>query len=118
MLNEIVNWFLSALSLMVVTHVIRGFDVSGFGTALLAAAVIGLVNASILFLKIVTLPLTLISLGVFWFIINALMLKLAAVFVPGFSIQGFLPAFFGAIVLSLVNVFLRLIASGLKERRI
>ena len=119
MLNIIVNWFLSALSLMVVTHVIRGFGVSSFGTALLAAAVIGLVNATIgLFLKLVTLPLTLISLGVFWFVINALMLKLATVFVPGFSIQGFLPAFFGAIVLSLVNVFLRLFASGLKERRI
>ena len=103
---------------MVVAQLIRGFDVTGFGTALLAAIVIGLVNATVgLFLKIVTLPLTLISLGIFWFIINALMLKLAAAFVPGFNIQGFLPAFFGAIVLSLVNLFLKIITNALKKRQ-
>src|SRR5882672_7448344 len=114
MLNAIVNWLLSALSLMIVAHVVRGFDVTGFTAALIAALVIGLVNATLgLFLKIVTLPLTLVSLGLFWFVINALMLKLAAAFVPGFSIQGFLPAFFGAIVLSLVNLFLRLISKPL-----
>ena len=116
MLNALINWLLSALSLMIVAHVVRGFDISGFGAALIAALVIGLVNATIgLFLKIVTLPLTLLSLGVFWFVINALMLKLASALVPGFSIQGFSPAFFGAIVLSLVNLFLKIIASGLKK---
>jgi putative membrane protein len=116
MLNALINWFLSALSLMIVAHVIRGFDITGFGAALIAALVIGLVNATIgLFLKVVTFPLTLLSLGVFWFIINGLMLKLASVFVPGFRIEGFLPAFFGAIVLSLVNLFLKVIASGLKK---
>src|SRR5437867_13362281 len=119
MLNMILNWVLSAISLVIVAHVIRGFDIRSFTTALIAAIVIGLVNATVgLFLKIVTFPLTLISLGVFWFIINALMLKLAAAFVPGFRIDGFLPAFVGAIVLSVVNLFLKIIASGLKERRI
>ena len=116
MLNALINWLLSALSLMIVAHVVRGFDISGFGAALIAALVIGLVNATIgLFLKIVTLPLTLLSLGVFWFVINALMLKLASALVPGFSIQGFFPAFFGAIVLSLVNLFLKMVASGLQK---
>jgi putative membrane protein len=116
MLNALINWFLSALSLMIVAHVIRGFDITGFGAALIAALVIGLVNATIgLFLKVLTFPLTLLSLGVFWFIINGLMLKLASAFVPGFRIEGFLPAFFGAIVLSLVNLFLKVIASGLKK---
>ena len=116
MLNALINWLLSALSLMIVAHVVRGFDISGFGAALIAALVIGLVNATIgLFLKIVTLPLTLLSLGVFWFLINALMLKLASALVPGFSIQGFFPAFFGAIVLSLVNLFLKIVAGGLKK---
>src|SRR6266853_2871442 len=115
-MKTIVNWLLSALSLMIVAHVVRSFDVTGFTAALIASLVIGLVNATVgLFLKIVTFPLTLLSLGVFWFVINALMLKLAAAFVPGFSIQGFLPAFFGAIVLSLVNMFLKIIASGLKK---
>ena len=116
MLNALINWLLSALSLMIVAHIVRGFDVTGFGAALIAALVIGLVNATIgLFFKIVTLPLTLLSLGVFWFVINALMLKLASALVPGFSIQGFVPAFFGAIVLSLVNLFLKILASGLKK---
>ena len=119
MLNMILNWILSALSLLIVAHVIRGFDVTGFGTALLAALAIGLVNATLgLFIKIVTFPITLISLGVFWFVINALMLKLVAAFVPGFTIQGFLPAFFGALVLSLVNLFLKFLASQLKKREL
>jgi putative membrane protein len=119
MLNMIVNWLLSAMSLIIVAHVIRGFDVMSFGTALLAALAVGLVNATLgLFLKILTFPITLLSLGVFWFVINALMLKLVASFVPGFTIQGFLPAFFGALVLSLVNLFLRILASGLKKREL
>ena len=116
-MNMIVNWLLSALSLMIVAHVVRGFDVTGITAALIAALVIGLVNATLgIVLKILTFPLTLLSLGVFWFVINALMLKLAAAFVPGFSIQGFLPAFFGAIVLSLVNLFLKVLASGVKKQ--
>ena len=111
MLKLLFNWLLSALSLMIVAQVIPGFTITSFKTALVAAVVIGLVNATIgLFLKIVTFPLTLVSLGVFWFVINALMLKIASAFVSGFSIDGFIPAFFGAIVLSLVNVVLRAIA--------
>jgi putative membrane protein len=118
MLNLIVNWLLSALSLVIVAHVIPGFEIAGFGTALIAALVIGLVNATIgLFLKIVTFPITLISLGVFWFVINALMLKLAAALVAGFSVDGFLPAFFGAIVLSLVNMILKAIAGRYSAER-
>jgi putative membrane protein len=108
MLNVLINWLLSALSLMIVAHVVRGFDVASIGSALIAAVVIGFANATIgLFLKIVTFPLTLLTLGIFWLVINALMLKLAASIVPGFTIQGFLPAFFGGIVLSLVNIFLK-----------
>src|SRR6266516_5278795 len=114
MLRLIVNWVFSAVSLIIVAHVVRGFEISGFGAALIDAVVIGLVNASIgLFLKIVTFPLTLITLGVFWFVINAVMLKLAAAFVPGFSIRGFLPAFFVASVLCVGNLFFRLLTRGL-----
>jgi len=118
MLALVINWLLSALSLIIVAHVVRGFDVTSFGTALIAALVIGLVNATVgLFLKIVTFPLTLMTLGIFWFVINALMLKLAATLVTGFTIQGFLPAFFGAIVLSLVNLFLKLVTKRLSTTR-
>lgn len=104
----LVNWLLSAISLLIAAHVIRGFEISGFGTALIAAIAVGLVNATIgFFLKVVTFPLTVITLGLFWLIINALMLKLAAALVPGFNINGFLPALFGAIVLTIVNLCLR-----------
>jgi putative membrane protein len=96
---------------MIVAQVIPGFTVTSFKTALVAALVIGLVNATIGFLlKIVTFPLTLVTLGLFWFVINAMMLELAAAFVPGFMIAGFVPAFLGAVVLSLVNIVLRAIA--------
>src|ERR1700730_14935684 len=78
--------------------------------ALIAAVVIGLVNGTIgFFLKVVTFPLTILTLGLFWLVINALMLEVAAALVPGFRIDGFLPAFFGAIVLSLVNMALRMV---------
>jgi putative membrane protein len=104
----LINWLLTAISLLIVAHVIRGFEISGFGSALIAAIAVGLVNATIgFFLKVVTFPLMILTLGLFWLIINALMLKLAAALVPGFNIQGFLPALFGAIVLTIVNLCLR-----------
>src|ERR1700693_1800283 len=108
MTHLLINWLLSALSLVIVANVIPGFQIVGFSAALIAAIVIGLVNGTLgFFLKIVTFPLTIVTLGVLWLVINALMLKVAAAFVPGFRIDGFLPAFFGAIVLTLVNMVLR-----------
>src|SRR6266404_5291306 len=100
MIRLLLNWFLSALSLLIVTRIVPGFVVSGFGPALLAVIVIGLVNGTLgLLLKILTLPLTILTLGIFWLVINALMLMAASAFVPGFKIRGFWPAFLGAIVL-------------------
>jgi Predicted membrane protein len=111
MAHLLINWLLSALSLVIVAHLVSGFRISGFSAALIAAIVIGLVNGTIgFFLKIVTFPLTVLTLGIFWLVINAMMLMLASAFVPGFKIDGFLPAFVGAIVLSLVNMGLRLLA--------
>jgi putative membrane protein len=108
----LINWLLSAVSLIIVAHVISGFEVTSFTAALIAALVIGLINATLgLFLKIVTFPLTLLTLGIFWLVINALMLEVAASLVPGFRIQGFLPAFLGGIVLSVVNLVLRALLS-------
>jgi putative membrane protein len=118
MLGIIANWVLSALSLVIVSNIVRGFEVTGFGAALIAAVAIGLVNATVgLLLKILTFPLTLLTLGIFWLVINAIMLELAAALVPGFDINGFLPAFVGAIVLSLVNLILKLLARGLTPDR-
>ena len=108
MLRLLINWLLSALALLIVARVVPGFHVSGIAAALWAAVVIGLVNATLgLFLKVITLPLTILTLGIFWFIINALMLELASAFVPGFHITSFGAAFLGAIVLMLVNLILK-----------
>ncbi len=108
MLILIVYWFLSALSLIIVAHIVPGFEIKGFGTALIAALVIGLVNATIgLILKILTLPITILTFGIFLFVINALMLKFSTIFVSGFVVKGFLPAFLGAIVLAILNAALR-----------
>lgn len=104
----LINWILSAVSLLLVAYLIPGFRVSGVGSALIAAAVIGLINATLgLFLKVVTFPLTILTFGIFWFVVNAIVLELASVLVPGFEIYRFSAAFLGAIVLSLLNLFFR-----------
>ncbi|MGA8432802.1 MAG: phage holin family protein [Candidatus Sulfotelmatobacter sp.] len=104
----LLKWLLSGLAVWIVAQVVPGFYVSGVFSALIAALVIGFVNATIGFvLKVLTFPLTLITLGLFWFVINALMLKFASALVPGFQVRGFFAAFVGAILLSLVNMMLR-----------
>lgn len=106
----IIHWLLSGVALVLVAHLVRGIEVSGFGIALIAALVFGLVSATLgIALKIITFPLTLLTLGLFWFVINALMLKLTAAVVPGFRVRGFVPAFIGAIALTLVNWLLHLL---------
>jgi len=114
----LLNWVLSALAVWVVSKIVPGFYVSGVVAALIAALAIGFINATVgLLLKIITFPLTLVTLGLFWLIINALMLELASAVVPGFQIRGFLAAFIGAIVLSLVNLLLKAIVMPKSEQR-
>ena len=82
-----------------------------------AILVIGFINATLgLFLKVITFPLTLVTFGLFWFVVNAAMLELASAIVPGFKVYGFFAAFLGAIVLSIVNMFLRWLVSTPKGR--
>jgi putative membrane protein len=108
MMLVLLQWLLSAISLMIVAHIVPGFTVRSFGSALVAAIVIGLVNATIgLLLKILTFPLTILTFGLFLLVINALMIQLASSLMSGFDVSGFWPAFFGAIVLAIVNAVLR-----------
>jgi len=108
MMRMLVHWVLSALCLLLVAHFVPGFVVSGIGTALIAAVVIGLVNGTIgSLLKLITFPLAILTFGIFYLIINALMLKLAAMFVPGFEVHGLWPAFWGGIILSVLNMIVR-----------
>jgi putative membrane protein len=114
--RHLINWILSALAVWVVSRLIPGFHVTGVAAALIAALVIGFVNATLgLILKVITLPLTILTLGIFWFVINALMLEMAAAVVPGFHIDTFLAAFEGAVVLSLVNMLFRWLAGTGKK---
>ncbi len=108
MIRMLVHWLISALAVWITSRLVPGFYVSGVASALIAAVVIGLVNATLgLFLKIITFPLSILTLGIFWLIINAVMLELASAFVPGFRIRSFAVAFWGAIVLSLINMLLK-----------
>ncbi|MGA8437334.1 MAG: phage holin family protein [Candidatus Sulfotelmatobacter sp.] len=107
-MRMLLNWVLSALAVWIVSRVVPGISVSGPLAALIAALAIGFINATIgVVLKILTFPLTLVTLGLFWWVINALMLKFASALVPGFQVRGFFAAFVGAIVLSLVNMILK-----------
>lgn len=107
-MRMLLHWILSALAVWIVSRIVPGFIVTGVMAALIAAVVIGFVNATLGFLfKVITFPLVVLTLGIFWLIINAAMLKLASMFVPGFHIVGFGAAFWGAIVLSLVNMALK-----------
>jgi putative membrane protein len=114
----LLNWVLSALAVWIVAQVVPGVHVSGATAALIAALAIGFINATLgALLKIITFPLTLVTLGLFWFVINALMLELASAVVPGFNVRGFGAAFIGAIVLSLVNLLLKAIVMPQKDQR-
>jgi len=96
----LLHWVLSAIAVWIVAHIVPGISVSGPMAALIAAAVIGLVNATLgLMLKILTFPLTILTLGLFWFVINALMLELASALVKGFYVRNFIAALIGAVML-------------------
>jgi putative membrane protein len=83
---------------MIAASLIPGFQVKNFGTALIGSIVVGLLNATLgLVLKILTLPITILTFGLFLLVINGLMLQCATLFVPGFVVQGFFPALFGAL---------------------
>jgi putative membrane protein len=112
----LLHWVLSALALLLVSHFVPGFFVSGFLVALIAAVLIGLVNATIgTFLRIISFPITILTLGLFLLVINALMLKLAAAFLPGFQIIGFLPALEGAIILAIAHMIIRWITEPSRQ---
>lgn len=107
MKHLIVKILLNAAALMVTANLIDGIYVDGAGSVIIAAIVLGIVNAIIRpILTVLTLPLHVLTLGLFTFVINALMLKTVALVVGGFDVVGFWPAFVGSIVLSVVSTVL------------
>ena len=116
MVRLLVHWVLSALALLAVAHLVQGFYVADFIVALIAAVVIGLINGTIgFFVKIITFPLTIFTLGIFLLVVNAIMLEVAAALLPGLRIDGFLPAFWGALLLAILNMVIRALTKAPKE---
>lgn len=108
MFGLLLQWLLSAIALLIVARLVPGFYLAGLWPALVAAVVIGLLNATFGFaLKILTLPLSLLTLGIFLLVINALMILLASSIVRGFRVDGFFPAFWGAAVLAILGILIR-----------
>lgn len=106
----LLQWLLSAIALILVSKIVPGFHVLGLWPALIAAMVIGLLNATVGFLlKIITFPLSILTLGIFLLVINGLMILLASAVVPGFRVNGFAPAFWGAIVLAILGMLIKAI---------
>ncbi|MDP9054779.1 MAG: phage holin family protein [Acidobacteriota bacterium] len=107
----LIHWILSGMALIVVANILPGIQVDGFGSAMVAALVIGLVSATVgIVLKIVLLPFIFLTLGIVYFLINGLMLKLASQLVPGFRVNGCLPAVLGSILLTVVDFLLNRLA--------
>jgi putative membrane protein len=105
MVRMILHWILNAVALLVVSHLVHGFVVKGLGWAMVAVIVIGLLNATVgLLLKIITLPLGILTFGIFFLVVNAFVLRFASAFVPGFRVETFSAAFWGALVLALLHL--------------
>ncbi len=98
------RWLIMTCAILTASWILPGIGVDSLKTALIAAAVLGIINAFLRpVLLILTLPLTVLTLGVFAFVINALMIMLVAYFVPGFEVKGFFWAFLGALIVSIVS---------------
>jgi putative membrane protein len=101
----LLHWILNAVALLIVAHFVQGFDVSNVISALIAVVVIGLFNATLgLFLKIITLPLGILTFGIFFLVINAVILWFSSKFVPGFAVTTFKAAFLGALALAVLHL--------------
>jgi putative membrane protein len=104
MTGILIRWIILTVSIIASAYAIEGIHVSGFFAAFFAAAVLGILNAALRpILILLTLPINILSLGLFTFIINAFLLKMVSGVIPGFDIRGFWPAILGALVISVVS---------------
>jgi putative membrane protein len=117
MLRLLLHWILNAVALLIVSHFVVGFQVSSVVAALIAVIVIGLFNATLgLLLKIITLPLGILTFGIFFLVINAVILWFSSHFVPGFAVTSFKAAFLGALALAVLHLLFGFIGRSTKTR--
>ncbi len=103
----IVNLLVNSLAVLVTAYILPGVKVDSYFTALVVAVILGIVNIVIKpILIIITLPITILTLGLFTFVINAFMIELVSAIVPGFTVSGFVTALMFSLVLSLINWFM------------
>lgn len=104
MVALLIQWLVSALVLMGTAYLLPGFEVRNFSSALLAAFVIGCANVIVKpFLVLLTLPITVITLGLFLWVINAMILKMCAYITPGFAVETWGAAFLGALIITILS---------------
>lgn len=114
----LVKWLLSAAALLFVAYVYSGVQVESFTSALIAALVIGLFNAVLRpILVVLTLPVTIVTVGLFLFVINALMFWAAASVLDGFHVNGFGAALLGSLIYSLLGVLIESALGGLFAKK-
>lgn len=111
-MNFLLQWLVSGLAIIITAYLLPGVRVTGFFAALVTALILGLINAFIRpVLILLTLPLNILTLGLFTLVINALLIMLAAAIIPGFSVQGFWWALLFGLVLAVISYVLGAIAS-------
>jgi putative membrane protein len=110
MYGILIRWFLNALALLLASMLVDGIYLKGFSSALLASAFLGILNALIrpIFI-ILTLPINIMTLGLFTFVINGILLMMVGGVVSGFTVTGFWPAFWGALTLSVISWLLNML---------
>jgi putative membrane protein len=117
MMRILLVWLINAVTLLLLPYLLPSISVSSFSAALIAASILGLVNTLIRpVLIVLTLPVTVLTLGLFIFVINALLFWLVGSILSGFHVDGFWPAFFGAIAYSLISWALSSLLLGKKKR--
>ena len=112
MVKALLHFVVIVVTFLLLSRTLPGFYVPNWGVAVIAALVLGVANATVgLLLTIITIPLILLTFGIFYFVVNAIVLLLVAFLVPQFSINGFLPAFVAALVLAGVNMLWKAVSS-------
>ena len=115
-MNIFLRWIINAAALLIIAHFVPGIAVNGWYAAFIAALVLGVINIILKpILVVLTLPVNILTLGLFTLVINALLFKFAGTTVKGFDVSGFQAAFFGAILMSLINILVHSIFK--KERQ-
>src|SRR6202048_5024503 len=117
MIRVLLHWILNAVALLVISHYVDGFTVANLVSALVAVVVIGLFNATLgLLLKIITLPLGILTFGLFFLVVNAVILWFSSKFVPGFAVTTFKAAFLGALALAVLHLLFGFFGKAVKKQ--